>query len=97
MILVGGVTASVVDVVDVIAVRHADVAAAPAVLVRVVVVSRVADGLAFVDVSVVRTVQMPVVGVVDVIAVRHGHMAASRPVSMIMNGMSPVLCHRCHR
>jgi hypothetical protein len=95
--LVSGVPASVVDVVDVVAVWHADVAAARAVLVRVVVVSRVAGGLAFVGVSLVRPVQVPIMGVVDVVAVRHGHMAASRPVSMIVSGMLPVLCHRCHR
>ncbi|WP_460344137.1 hypothetical protein [Actinoallomurus acanthiterrae] len=93
----GGVPASVVNVVDMVTMRHADMTATRAVLVRMVVVSRVAGDLTFVDVPVVRPVQVPVVGVVDVVAVRNGHMAAPRPVSMIVNGMLPVLCHRCHR
>ncbi|WP_345428534.1 hypothetical protein [Actinoallomurus vinaceus] len=97
MILVGRVPASVVDVVDVVTVRHAHVATALTMPMRMAFMLRVASGLAFVDVSVVWPVQVPVVGIVDVVAVRHGHVAASRSVSMIVSGMLPVLCHRCHR
>jgi choline-glycine betaine transporter len=77
---VRGVPVPVVDVVDVVTVRHGHMAAALSVLVGVAVVLRVAAGLTRFRVSFARPVQMAVVCVVDVIAVRHRDMAASRPV-----------------
>jgi hypothetical protein len=77
---VRGVPVPVVDVVDVVAVRHGDVAAALSVLVGVAVMFGVAAGLTRLRVSFARPVQMAVVRVVDVIAVRHRDVAASRPV-----------------
>jgi hypothetical protein len=77
---VRGVPVTVVDVVDVVAVRYGHVAAALAVLVGVAVVLRVAAGLALFRVPVARLVQVAVVRVVDVVAVRYRDVAASRSV-----------------
>lgn len=96
MILMGSVPAAIVDVVDMISVRDAHVAATFAVPVRMVVMPHVARGLAFVDVCLVWPVQVPVMGVVDVVGVRYGDMAAFRPVRVIVTGVLLVLCHRCH-
>jgi hypothetical protein len=97
VISVGGVPASIVDVVDVVAVRHGHMAAALTVQMRVVGVTRVTGHLAFVGMSLVRPMKVSVVGVVNVVAVRHGHVTASRAVRMIMLGVLVVLCHRSHR
>ncbi|MEV5754483.1 hypothetical protein AB0L00_42305 [Actinoallomurus sp. NPDC052308] len=93
----GGMPASIMDIVDVIAVRHAHMAAALTVPMWMVIMLEMAGGFAFVDVSVVRSVKMPVVGIVDMVAVRHGDMPASLPVGMGVAGVLSVLCHRCHQ
>ncbi len=96
VIVVDRVPATVVDVVDVVAVRDGHVAAALAVLVSVGLVYGVlAAGLAFVEVSVVGLVQVPVVDIVDVIGVRDGHVAAALTVGVGVTFMLYVCCgHR---
>jgi hypothetical protein len=96
VIAVRGVPASVVNVVDVIAVRNGDVTAALAVYVVMPLVCRVAaGGFAFVVVIAVAPVQMAVVRVVDVVTVRHRHMPAALTVGMAMIDVFEVIC-RCH-
>lgn len=73
--VVFGVAVAVVDVVDVVAVRDADMSAAFTVLVFVAVVARVSGGLALVRVIAVRAVDVSVVGVVGV-SFPPGHCAA---------------------
>lgn len=68
---------SVVDVVDVIAVRDGHVPAALAVGVTVAGVLGVGRLLALVHMTVVDAVQVAVVGEVDVVAVRDGDVAAA--------------------
>jgi hypothetical protein len=70
----------VVDVVDVVAVRHGHVTAALAVLVGVAVVFRVTADLTRLRVPVAGLVQVAVVRVVDVVTVRYRDVAAARPV-----------------
>jgi hypothetical protein len=80
------------DVVDVVAVRYRLVPTLGAVLMGQIVAG---GGLCvpsrmlvvdiksmFVDVVVVRVVQMPVVQIVDVVAVAHGHVPAALTVRM---------------
>jgi hypothetical protein len=68
--LMGGVTTTIVDVVDVVAVRDGDVTATLAVHVVMPLMGGVFGRLALVIVSVVDFVQVSVVDVVDVVAVR---------------------------
>jgi hypothetical protein len=75
-----GVAVAVVDVVDVFAVRHGDMAAVRSVLVGVALVDRVGRGLALVGVALVQAVQMAVVDVVDMVGVRDRDMAAAGAV-----------------
>ncbi|QWF85547.1 hypothetical protein HUW46_09002 [Amycolatopsis sp. CA-230715] len=75
-----GVAVAVVQVVDVIAVRHRDVPAAVPVRVLVFVVRLVAFGFALVEVAVVLAVQVSVVDVVDVALVRDRDVPAPRTV-----------------
>jgi hypothetical protein len=77
---VRGVPVPVVDVVDVVAVRNGDVAAAFPVLVRVLGVLGVAAALALFRSPVVHDVQVALVRIVDVVAVRDGDVAAARTV-----------------
>ncbi|MCO5968283.1 hypothetical protein [Actinoallomurus soli] len=93
----GGMPASIMDIVDVIAVRHAHVATVLTVPMWMVAMLDMAGGFAFVDMVAVRPVQMPVVGIVDMVAVRHGDMPASLPVRMGVAGVLSVFCHRCHQ
>ncbi len=84
--------APVVHVVDVIAVRHCDVATPVAVDVAVVLVHGVAGRLAFVVVAVVLSVQVPVVHEVHVIPVRYRDVAAAVAVDMLVSGVGAVGC-----
>lgn len=81
---VGGVEVPVVQVVDVVSVRHLLVTASGSVLVGVLGVFDATPGLAFVPVVAVLVMEMPVVDVVDVVAVFDGHVAAVGTVHMGM-------------
>jgi hypothetical protein len=92
-----GVPVAVVQMVDVVAVRHGGMTAALAVLMGVPVVRRVTARLALVPVAFVLTVQMPVVRVVDVVAVPHLGVTAVRTVDVLVGGVLLVKGgHRAH-
>ncbi|GAA2363275.1 hypothetical protein GCM10009854_48720 [Saccharopolyspora halophila] len=95
VVVVGGVTVPVVDVVDVVAVRHRDVPAALTVGVLVAVVGGVISWLALVVVVVVSAVQVTVVGVIDMIAVRDGDVPAALTMGVLVP--SVLLVCRGHR
>jgi hypothetical protein len=96
VIVVRGVPASVVNVVDVIAVRNGDVTAAITVCVVMPLVYRVAaGGFAFVVVIAVAPVKVTVVRIVDVVTVRHRDMPAAVTVGMVMIDVF-VVGGRCH-
>lgn len=89
--IVGGMPASVMDVVDVIAVGNGDVAAAIAVSVIVPVMHTVAvGGFTFVKVIAVAPVQMTVVQIVDVITMRNRDMSATVAMRMVVPRVLPV-------
>ncbi|AXN46728.1 hypothetical protein DSM43518_02200 [Mycobacterium marinum] len=89
--IVGGMPASVMDVVDVIAVGNGDVAAAIAVSVIVPVMHAVAvGGFTFVKVIAVAPVQMTVVQIVDVITMRNRDMSATVAMRMVVPRVLPV-------
>lgn len=78
VVAVSRVSASVVDIVDMVAVRDRHVATA--ITVNMVVLGMhlmLAGGLAFVVVIVVPSMQVTVVQIVDVITVRDGNMSAA--------------------
>jgi hypothetical protein len=88
---------AVVQIVDVVPVRHGGMSAALAVLVGVPVVRRVAARLALVPVSRVLAMQMSVVRVVDVVPVPHLGVAAVRTVDVLVGGVLLVKGgHRAH-
>ena len=91
--------ASVVHIVDVLAVRDRDMATAVTMDMVMVLVHRVARWLAFVVVIPVRAMQVAVMRVVDVIPVRDGHMTASFAMHVLMSGVGVVGCagHDSHR
>ncbi len=93
--VVADVAVPVVDVVDVVAVRHGHVPAPWLVLVVVRVVYGVPAHLALVDMVLVNPVQVAVVDVVDVVAVRHRDMAASGAMPVIVLRVRLMLSH-CH-
>lgn len=82
--VMGRVPTSVVHVVDMIAVRHSDVAATLAVDVVVSLVHRVAGRFTLVVVILVPPVQVSVVRVVDVIPVWDRDVAASFAVGVLV-------------
>jgi hypothetical protein len=82
-----GVPVAVVQIVDVVAVRHGGMPAALAVLMGVPVVRRVTARLALVPVSRVLAVQMPVVRVVDVVPVPYLGVTALRTVDVLVGGV----------
>lgn len=82
------VPVAVMDVVDVIAVRHRDMPAIRAMLMVVAVMGDVPRGLALVEMAVVLAMHMAVVHIVDMVAVRNGYMSATWAVNMIMTAMS---------
>lgn len=103
MTVVRGVAVAVVHVVDVVAVRDGNVAAALAVIVLVAVVRDMLGGLTLVDVAVMRTMNVAVVGVVDVVAVRDRDMAAALTVLVVVvfvngvrHGVTPQVADRIH-
>ena len=79
---VGGVAVAIVQVVNMIAVRDGNVAAALAMLVIVVSVLMVLGGLALVPVALVLTVDVALVEVVGVILVRESNVAAACAVDV---------------
>ncbi len=95
MVAVGGVSVSVVDVIDVIVVWNSDVTASFSVGVVVAVVLGVFTRLALVEVAVVGAVQVSVVDVIDVITVRNSDVTASFTVSVVVTGV--LLMGRSHR
>jgi hypothetical protein len=94
VVVVRGVPASVVDVVDVVPVRHRDVTAAFAVDVVVILMHGVVRRFAFVVVTVVLSVQVSVVHVVDMVAVWDGHVAASLAMGVVVISVLAVNCGR---
>ena len=84
VLAVGGMPASVVHIVDVIAVWDRDVATPLTVDVLMLVVHCVAGRLAFVVVVLVQSMQVPVVHEVDVVPMWNGDVAASIAMQMIM-------------
>jgi hypothetical protein len=83
--LVGGVTTTVVDVVDMVTVRDGNMAATFAVHVLMPRVGGVLAGLALVVVAVVGSVQVSVVDIIDVVAVRDGDMPTSLAVDVLVS------------
>jgi hypothetical protein len=96
MPVVGGVPMAVMDVIDVVLVRHGDVTAVLSVLVVVPFVDRVCRIHALVHMVFVGTVQVAVVRVVDVVVVRDRHVAASRGVLVSVRGVGVVRRGRGH-
>lgn len=88
---------TVVHVVDVIAVRHRDMATPGSVGMLMPLVHRVAGWLTFVVVIVVLPMKVPVVHEVDVTPVRDRDMAASFAVQVLVFGVLIVdrAGHRC--
>lgn len=85
MFAVSRVPTTIVDVVDVVAVRDRDVPAALAVGVGVALMDHVPGrGLTFVVVTVMLSMKVTVMYIVDVIAVRDRDMPAAVPMDVIM-------------
>lgn len=76
VVVVGGVTVAVVDVVDVVAVGDGLVATAVAMVVAMVIMGHVGDGRALVPVVVVDPVDVAVVEVIGVVVVGHAGVPA---------------------
>jgi hypothetical protein len=96
VVFVSGVTVAVMHVVDVITVRHRNVAAAVAVLVIVPVVGGVFGQLTLVVVPLVAPVQVAVMRIVDVITVRDSNVATAVAVHVVVADVFDVSgCHRC--
>jgi hypothetical protein len=92
--VVRGVAMSIVDVIDVVAVRDGDVSTTFTVCVVVSFVGIVLGGLALVPVTLVVPVHVSVVDIVDVVAVRDRHVSASLTVGMGVRFVWRVC--RCH-
>ena len=75
--VVGRVAVPVVHIIDMVTMRHGNVSAVLAVLVRVRLVRSVVDGLALVIVALVGPVQASVVHVVHMVAMWHRGMATA--------------------
>ncbi len=85
MFAVSGMPTTIVDVVDVVAVRDRDMPAALAVGVAVVLMDHVAGrGLTFVVVTVMLSMKVTVMYIVDVTAVRDSDMPAAFPMGVVM-------------
>lgn len=84
VVFVSGVAMPVVEVIDVVSVRHRDVSTGLAVCVTVRRMSLVCGRLALVVVTTMGTVQVPVMDVVNVVLVRNSHMPAPFAMHMIM-------------
>lgn len=92
VLAVRGVPAPVVDVVDMVPVRHGDMTAAVTVDVVVVLMHGVARRFAFVVVPVVLSVKVTVVHVVNVVAVRDRDVAASFTMDVVVINVLAVSC-----
>ena len=92
VLTVRGVPAPVVDVVDVVAVRHGHVTAALAMDVVVILMHGVAVRFAFVVVTVVLTVKVAVVHIVDMVAVRDRDVTASFTMDVVVINVLAVSC-----
>jgi hypothetical protein len=90
--VVRGVPAPVVDVVDVIAVRHGHMATSFAVNVIVIVVHGVVRRFALVVVTVVLSMKVTVVHIVDVVPVWDRDVAASLAVDVVVISVFGVRC-----
>ena len=86
------VPVTVVHVVHVVPVRHRDMPAPVAMLVRVVAVSGVPARFTLVHMAVVNTMEVTVVHIVHVVLVRDGHVAAALAVLMHVVGMGGMCC-----
>ena len=86
------VPVTVVHVVHVVPVRHRDMPAPVAMLVRVVAMSGVPARFTLVHMAVVNTMEVTVVHVVHVVLVRDGHVAAALAVLMHVVGMGGMCC-----
>lgn len=92
VLAVRGVPAPVVDVVDMVSVRHSDMTAAVAVDVVVIFMHGVARRFAFVVVTVVLSVKVTVVHVVNMVAVRDRDVAASFTMDVVVINVLAVSC-----
>jgi hypothetical protein len=92
VLAVRGVPAPVVDVVDMVPVRHGDMTAAVTVDVVVILMHGVARRFAFVVVAVVLSVQVTVVHVVNMVAVRDRDVAASFTMDVVVINVLAVGC-----
>jgi hypothetical protein len=92
VLAVRGVPAPVVDVVDMVPVRHGDMTAAVTVDVVVILMHGVARRFAFVVVTVVLSVQVTVVHVVNMVAVRDRDVAASFTMNVVVINVLAVSC-----
>ena len=86
------VPVTVVHVVHMVSVRHRDMPAPVAMLVRVVAVSGVPARLTLVHMPVVNAMEVTVVHVVHVVLVRDGDVAAALTVLMRVVGMGGMCC-----
>jgi hypothetical protein len=97
VVAVSCVSAAIVDVVDVVAMRDRDVATAVAVHMVMFRMHRVLAGrLAFVVVIVVPPMKVTVVQIIDVITVRDRNMSAAFAVDMRVIDVFVVDCLRHH-
>lgn len=94
--LVRRMATAVVQIVDMITVRHRHMPAALAVHMFVTLVGPMFSRLALVEVTVVRTMDMPVVDVIDMVAVREGDVPATFTVNVRVVGVFLMHC-RGHR
>lgn len=92
VLAVRGVPAPVVDVVDMVPVRHGHMTAAVTVDVVVILMHGVARRFAFVVVTVVLSVKVAVVHVVNMVAVRDRDVAASFTMDVVVINVLAVSC-----
>jgi hypothetical protein len=92
VVAVRGVPAPVVDVVDMVPVRHGHVTASVAVDVAVILMNGVAVRFAFVVVTLVLPMKVTVVHVVDVVSMRDRDVAASFAVHVVVVNVFAVRC-----
>jgi hypothetical protein len=92
VLAVRGVSAPVVDVVNMVPVRHGHMAASFTVDVVVTLMHGVARRFAFVVVTVVLSVKVAVVHVVNMVAVRDRDVAASFTMDVVVINVLGVSC-----
>jgi hypothetical protein len=92
VIFVDSMAMAVVDVVDMVLMRHGNMPAALTMRVTVSVMCLMRCGLALVVVIVVSAVQVAVVDVVDMVLMRHGNMPAAHAVNVVVTGVL-LVCH----